>query len=452
MESTCTVVIVTPTNGWYKNNSVKKIYNLSPILGAIYTGGKDVYNVEYKQPGRAGAPDGKESEDMNGSYGYGQGGGYHYDPGPRGPKKGGDWGDWLGIVVLFLLPFGITQVIAVVWLISKLRNMTRRQAQNYAFQARQAAEFVKGKAGEAFRQGTAQPPVKRKRFAPGTAKMAVGVVLAVAFGLGTVAQLATFIESLLYGYFFGDELTNVVVMLAGFGVGLGMFLTGREQRGREERYTNYLAYIGANRQVSLAPMAAAMDISVRHLTRDLRRMLATHVLPTGYLDMKAGKLMLTEMGHVEEEPEPEPEPEPQTPPSQEDDVLREIRLINDLIPDPVISAKIDRIEEITHKILQYQKIHPQRTEQLRTFLNYYLPTTLDILRSYARLDAQGVEGENISAAKERIEGMMDKVVEGFEKQLDKLFSTDAMDIAADVQVLENMLKKDGLSGDKMNIN
>ncbi len=387
---------------------------------------------------------------MNGSYSYGQGGGYHYNPNPKRPRRDGDWEDWLGIVVLFLLPFGITQVIAVVWLVSKLRNMTRQQAQNYAFQARQAAEFVKGKAGAAF---GGQAPVKRKGFAPGTVKMVVGGVMAGMCALGTIAQLATFVESLRYGFFFADELVNVFVMLAGFGVGLGMLLTGREQRGRMERYTNYLAYIGANRQVSLAPMAAAMDVSVRRLTRDLRKMLATHVLPTGYLDLKAGKLMLTEMGYTEPEPEPEPQPEPEKnqQPSQEDEILREIRLINDLIPDPVISAKIDRIEEVTHKILQYQKTHPQRTEQLRTFLNYYLPTTLDILRSYARLDAQGVEGENITAAKQRIEGMMDKVVEGFEKQLDKLFSSDAMDIAADVQVLENMLKKDGLSGDNMKL-
>ena len=387
---------------------------------------------------------------MNGSYSYGQGGGYHYNPNPKRPRRDGDWEDWLGIVVLFLLPFGITQVIAVVWLVSKLRNMTRQQAQNYAFQARQAAEFVKGKAGAAF---GGQTPVKRKGFAPGTVKMVVGGVMAGMFALGTIAQLATFVESLRYGFFFADELVNVFVMLAGFGVGLGMLLTGREQRGRMERYTNYLAYIGANRQVSLAPVAAAMDVSVRRLTRDLRKMLATHVLPTGYLDLKAGKLMLTEMGYTEPEPEPEPQPEPEKnqQPSQEDEILREIRLINDLIPDPVISAKIDRIEEVTHKILQYQKTHPQRTEQLRTFLNYYLPTTLDILRSYARLDAQGVERENITAAKQRIEGMMDKVVEGFEKQLDKLFSSDAMDIAADVQVLENMLKKDGLSGDNMKL-
>ena len=60
-----------------------------------------------------------------------------------------------------------------------------------------------------------------------------------------------------------------------------------------------------------------------------------------------------------------------------------------------------------------------------------------------------MEGENISAATARIEGMMDQVVAGFEKQLDKLFQDDAMDITSDVQVLENMLKKDGLSGDQM---
>ena len=54
-------------------------------------------------------------------------------------------------------------------------------------------------------------------------------------------------------------------------------------------------------------------------------------------------------------------------------------------------------------------------------------------------------GENITAAMERIEGMVDRVVEGFEKQLDQLFQGDALDITTDVEVLERMLSKDGLS-------
>lgn len=78
-------------------------------------------------------------------------------------------------------------------------------------------------------------------------------------------------------------------------------------------------------------------------------------------------------------------------------------------------------------------------------MSYYLPTTLKILRAYAQLEDQEVAGENITAAMERIEGMMDKVVEGFEKQLDQLFQGDALDITSDVEVLERMLSKDGLS-------
>ena len=109
-----------------------------------------------------------------------------------------------------------------------------------------------------------------------------------------------------------------------------------------------------------------------------------------------------------------------------------------------MSRKIDRVGEITGKILDYQRQNPAKAGQLRQFLNYYLPTTLKLLKTYAQLDAQGVEGENITAAKARIENMMDKVVEGFEKQLDQLFQSDAMDIATDVAVLERMLDKDGL--------
>lgn len=390
---------------------------------------------------------------MQGTYHYDPRGGYRYNPNPqRPPRRDGDWEDWVGIAVLFFIPSKITKLIALLWLAGRFVNLSRAKRQKYENQARQAAQFVKNKADATFRQGQAwtASPTGRKGLSAGTFKMLAGAVMALAFGIGTIGATANFVESLHYGFFFSDELTNIGVCLVACVVGVGMFLSGREQRGRAERYTNYLAYIGANRQVSLAPMAAAMDVSVRRLTRDLRKMLATHVLPTGYLDMQAGKLILTEMGYAEPEPEPEPEKKEESTP--DGDILREIRLINDLIPDPVISAKIDRIEEITQKILQYQKTHPQRTEQLRTFLNYYLPTTLKILRSYARLEAQGVEGENITAAKARIEGMMDQVVEGFEKQLDKLFSSDAMDIAADVQVLENMLKKDGLSGDDMNLN
>ena len=88
---------------------------------------------------------------------------------------------------------------------------------------------------------------------------------------------------------------------------------------------------------------------------------------------------------------------------------------------------------------------PEKSGELRSFMNYYLPQTLKILENYAKLEAQGIEGENITEAKAKIEGMMDKMVDGYETQLDKLFANDVLDISADLKVMEQMMEKDGLA-------
>ncbi|MGE4276594.1 MAG: 5-bromo-4-chloroindolyl phosphate hydrolysis family protein [Lawsonibacter sp.] len=127
------------------------------------------------------------------------------------------------------------------------------------------------------------------------------------------------------------------------------------------------------------------------------------------------------------------------------DILAEIEAINDAIADEKMSEQIDRIRDITKKILDCQEKRPEKAVQLHRFLSYYLPTTLKILKSYSELEEQGVSGGNITETMDRIEGMMDKTVEGFEKQLDQLYQGEAMDIAADVEVLERMMAKDGLT-------
>ena len=249
-----------------------------------------------------------------------------------------------------------------------------------------------------------------------------------------------------------------IVLTVIFGIALTGFPAVAMSGGflSAKRFRKYLALIGRRESISITTLAQAMPVSVHKACDDLQDMLDSGILETGYLDMSTGRLILSDEGLQEEAPpapEPdEPEPEEDVLDMNDDDaVLGEIRRLNDDIDDPVMSQKIDRIGEITGKIFAYQKQSPNRAGQLRSFLSYYLPTTLKILRAYARMEEQGVEGENIRSAKARIEGMMDKVVEGFEKQLDKLFQDDAMDIATDVQVLERMLEKDGLSGGGMTL-
>ncbi len=134
-------------------------------------------------------------------------------------------------------------------------------------------------------------------------------------------------------------------------------------------------------------------------------------------------------------------------PAQEDQFgryLSQIRELNDRIADKDISAKIDQIEAITARIFGIVRKKPERISEIRKFMNYYLPTTLKLLDSYAMLEEQGIEGDNITASKAQISQIMDTLIKSFEKQLDQLFSSQALDISSDIEVMENMLSADGL--------
>ena len=290
-----------------------------------------------------------------------------------------------------------------------------------------------------------QPRPKKVKVPRGTGLIISGAIVSAVFAISTMAVSLEFIESLFMGYFFADELIGVFVVALFLIGGLILLGSGLNRRRKGKRYLKYLGLIGTRKTVSITALAKTAGIGRRRVLDDLQDILDKDLLGSGYLDLSRDLLVLSADGIPDEQPVAEPQAESE--PAQDDNaILAQIRAVNDAIPDPVMSEKIDRIGEITSKILDYQRRNPGKDSQLRSFLNYYLPTTLKILNSYAQLDAQGVEGENITAAKKRIEGMMDKVVEGFENQLDKLFADSAMDISSDVAVLEKMLEKDGLSG------
>lgn len=126
--------------------------------------------------------------------------------------------------------------------------------------------------------------------------------------------------------------------------------------------------------------------------------------------------------------------------------LKKLREENDRIPDTVMSERITRMENASADIFAYISEHPDQAPQIRRFMNYYLPTTLKLLESYEKLSRQRVKGENIQRTMFEIEGIMETIASAFEKQLDALFSSDAMDIAADISVMESILQQEGLVG------
>jgi 5-bromo-4-chloroindolyl phosphate hydrolysis protein len=127
------------------------------------------------------------------------------------------------------------------------------------------------------------------------------------------------------------------------------------------------------------------------------------------------------------------------------EAIGQMRQLNSKIKDEKLSGQIDRLESLTDNIFKHVAKNPGKISQIRKFMNYYLPTTLKLLTSYAELAAQGVQGKNITATMTKIETIMDTIVVAFEKQLDSLFSSDALDISTDITVLEGMLQREGLT-------
>ena len=263
--------------------------------------------------------------------------------------------------------------------------------------------------------------------------------------------------------------TFMAAMFLGLG---GLALTGysghlKKARRRFDKYKNV---IGSRKVMRIRDIAAAIPVSEQQACQDLEAMIDDGRFPEGtYLDMSTRALVID--GGAEEEeapareiklsfepdaareqpakpevkPESKPKPEPKPPADPYLEKLAEIRRMDELIENEEVSQKIRRIGEVTASIFDQVKQNPAKLDQIHTFMNYYLPTTLKLLNAYQQLEKQKVTGENIRVSKERIEKMLSQLVFAFEQQLDQMFEADALDISSDIVVLERMMAKDGLS-------
>ena len=151
---------------------------------------------------------------------------------------------------------------------------------------------------------------------------------------------------------------------------------------------------------------------------------------------------------------PEPEPEPVSYGGPTDAILaeaatarQEMERLSAAIRDTDIQSKIAALLQLSDRIAQDAVEDPNDIPKIQKFQQYFLPSTIQLLNAYDRMSALGVGGENITGTKERIGQMLDTIVAAFEKQLDALYQNDAMNIDTDIQLIEQLLAREGLAGD-----
>lgn len=129
--------------------------------------------------------------------------------------------------------------------------------------------------------------------------------------------------------------------------------------------------------------------------------------------------------------------------------IADIHAANDAIEDPVVSEKLDRMEQIVRRIFDEVRKRPSLAKGLDMFMDYYLPTTTKLIWAYDSLNRQGVHGENITNAQKEIVASLDTINDAFEKLLDGFFKETAMDVSSDINVMKMMMKQEGLTSDDM---
>ena len=350
-------------------------------------------------------------------------------------------------------------------------------------------------------------PGSNRTTLPAVKTKSVGQVSSVLYmvfggiGMGVAASLglATAIVALVAGPWGGmSNLIGFLVLL--FGGSTLMLRTGINQKNRLGRMKRYLALFADKMYVNIADLAQSIGKSTKYILKDVKKMMALGFFPEGHLDKKETCLMLDDKTYREylrlekerkayelehgsingqsfvagmtgatntatdssadalhganastdnpnnaQNASDNRNPELVAMINEGQDYIRQLHELNDLIPGEVISEKLDRMEGLLKEIFKRLEEDPTQMSQMYKVMNYYLPTTIKLLQSYAEFDDISVPGEEVINAKAEIEKTVDIINEAFTELLNKLFQATVFDVTTDAQVLQTMLAKEGLT-------
>lgn len=125
--------------------------------------------------------------------------------------------------------------------------------------------------------------------------------------------------------------------------------------------------------------------------------------------------------------------------------LDALHKLNEAIPDPQLSAAMERMEKAGRSIAAVVEKAPDKARAIDRFARYYLPETVKLMATYAALEQNGVKGENAAQIESELRRNAATTATAFENQLDALYSAEAMDISTDIEVLDSILKSQNLA-------
>lgn len=127
-----------------------------------------------------------------------------------------------------------------------------------------------------------------------------------------------------------------------------------------------------------------------------------------------------------------------------DDYEKTLKEQRDRAHDYVMKDKISALLKLLDAIRHAVNTDPGRVESLNKFVDYYTPTTMKLIERFLQFESSSVITETIRKTMDDILRSLDKVIDGYEKLLDTLYKDDLLDLNAEMDVMETVMKQDGL--------
>ena len=127
------------------------------------------------------------------------------------------------------------------------------------------------------------------------------------------------------------------------------------------------------------------------------------------------------------------------------DMLATIRKENAAIPDQELTGLMDNLSVKCEQVFRTVSECPSKAPQVRKFMNYYIPTTLKMLANYRTMQQRGVSYGEMKEARETTVRGLNMILTACQKQIDNMHRENMLDISTDIDVLEQMLKRDGFT-------
>lgn len=345
----------------------------------------------------------------------------------------------------------------------------RQKVYEQRVQAQQRAEYVE-KAKSARKAPVMRPreelPVYRElpgrysgpvSIALGATGLVVAGGMAISSGIGVLAVGAASVAAkMLLG-----------IAAAAFAGSGAIFAKGLSLQKKVKRYLQYQNLWKHHSHITIEDLHKKSGIPTKQITKDLHDIVDSHLLPVSYIDEQETCIILeeetyqhyqaAEAGRKQREQEEEKQRQQalaleQAPANvklqkqieaDRSHFLGEIRKKREMITSQEMRKKIDLFDSLVEKIYTCVKEYPEQYPQIDRLKDYYLPTIIKLLGTYAQVENQPIQKDNILKTKSEIENSLDMINQAMEVKFDDLFQDMAMDTSADITVLETMLAKDG---------